>query len=442
MRTRRPAVLLGVLCLSIWGAGYAKELPTGSPADVGMSAEKLAGVNRAVQGLVDDRKVAGAVVVVARKGKIVLFETFGMMDKGANKPMRKNTIFRIYSMTKPVTSVAAMMLYERGRLKLDEPVSKYVPEFKGLKVYDESGEYADQTRQMTVRDLMRHTSGLTYGFFGNTAVDRMYRDKNIFDWDGSLQDMITKLGDVPLLYQPGTRWHYSVSTDVLGHIVEKVSGQSLDKFFRRMIFKPLGMKDTAFYVPPKKVERFAVCYGPDAGGGLRVVDEPSESRYIKKPNLFSGGGGLVSTARDYTRFCQMLLNKGQLDGKRLLRPETVEMMTSNQLPPGVTRGNDEGFGLGFSVRLRDGRFPEGEFGWGGMASTHFWISPKDKLVVVALSQRIPYSDQLQNAIKPIIYDSITGAASIVEPGLDFRTAAAAIWALPPIISWPGRLHGR
>ena len=414
MKTTRLIQVITVICLIIYCGGFAKELPVTSAKDVGMSPEGVARVKPAVQALVDDEKIAGATVIVARRGNIVFFETFGMMDKEAKKPMRKNAIFRIYSMTKPITSVAAMMLYEEGKLKLDEPVSGYIPEFKGLKVYVESGKHEAQVREMTVRDLLRHTSGLTYGFFGNTPVDKMYREKKVFGQQSNLEDMTDKLGGIPLLYQPGTKWHYSVSTDVLGYLVQKISGQTLEKFFRRRIFKPLGMKDTAFHVAGKKAGRFAVCYGPKADGGLMVVDNPANSRYLKKPQLLSGGGGLVSTARDYMRFCQMLLNKGQLDGKRLLRAETVEMMTRNQLPEGVNRGNDGGFGLGFSVRTKDGKLPKGEYGWGGMASTHFWISPRDELAVVALSQRIPYSAQLENAIKSIIYNSITNTSAIFE----------------------------
>ncbi len=401
MKTTRPMLIVTLLCFVLSCVGYAGELSVASPKDVGMSAEKLAGVKTAVQGLVDDKKVAGATVVVARKGKIAFFETFGMMDIEAEKPMAKNAILRFYSMSKPITSVALMMLYEEGKIKLDEAVSKYAPQLKGLKVYAESGN-EDAKRPMTVRDLLRHTSGLTYGFFGNTAVDKMYREKATLGGDGDLEDMADKLGEIPLLYQPGTRWHYSVSTDVLGYLVEKVSGRPLDKFFRQRIFRPLGMKDTAFHVPAKKVDRFAVCYS----FGLSVSDDPAKSRYLKKPAMRSGGGGLVSTAPDYLRFCQMLLNKGQLDGKRLLRTETVEMMTKNQLPEGVTRDDSGGFGLGFSVRTEDGKFPKGEYGWGGMASTHFCISPKHDLIVIALSQRMPFSGQLENAVKPIIYDSI------------------------------------
>jgi CubicO group peptidase (beta-lactamase class C family) len=411
MKTTLQTLIIIALSLIISCVGHASELPITSPEDVGMSTEKLAQVKPAVQALVDKEKIAGASVIVARKGKIVLFETFGMMDTEAKKTLEKDTIFRFYSMTKPITSVAVMMLYEEGKLNLDDPVSKYIPELKGLKVYAESGKHEDQVREISIRDLLRHTSGLTYGFFGNTPVDKMYRAKSVFDWDSSLQDMINKLSEIPLLYQPGTKWHYSVSTDVLGYLVQKISGQSLDKFFRKRIFKPLKMKDTAFSIPAKKTERFAACYGPKLSGGLNIVDNPAKSRYLKKPSLFSGGGGLVSTARDYLRFCQMLLNKGLLDGKRLLRTETVEMITTNQLPDSVRRGKDGGFGLGFSVRLKDGQFPEGEYGWGGAASTHFWISPKDELIVIALSQYMPFSARLENTVKPIVYDSILNSKS-------------------------------
>ncbi|NQT03428.1 MAG: beta-lactamase family protein [Planctomycetes bacterium] len=406
MKITRKTRIVIVLSLVLSYLSFARELPITSPEDVRMSSEKLSRTKSSVQALIDNEKIAGASIIVARKGKIVLFETFGMMDQKAKKPMQPDTIFRIYSMSKPITSVAAMMLYEQGKLKLDDPISKHIPEFKGLKVYSESGKHDDQVHQMSIRDLLRHTSGLTYGYFGNTAVDKMYMARSVLKRKSSLQDMINKLSEIPLLHQPATKWHYSVSTDVLGYLVQKISGQPLDEFFRQKIFEPLDMKDTAFYVPNEKVNRFAACYGPKQNGGLKIVDEPTESRYLIRANLFSGGGGLVSTARDYLRFSQMLLNKGQLDGRRLLRSETVEMMTSNQLPDSVKRGEGEGFGLGFSVRLRDGRFPQGEYGWGGAASTHFWISPKNELIVIALSQYIPFSSQLQNAVKSIIYDSI------------------------------------
>jgi CubicO group peptidase (beta-lactamase class C family) len=406
MKITRNTRIAIVLSLVLSQFSFAGELLITSPENVGMSSEKLARTKSSVQALIDDEKIAGASIIVARKGKIAMFEIFGMMDQKAKKAMRPDTIFRIYSMTKPITSVAVMMLYEQGKLKPDDPISKYIPEFNGLKVYSESGSHEDQVNQMSVRDLLRHTSGLTYGYFGNTAVDKMYMSRSVLKQKSSLQEMINKLSEIPLLHQPRTKWHYSVSTDVLGYLVQKVSAQPLNEFLRQNIFEPLDMKDTAFYVPKEKVNRFAACYGPKQNGGIRIIDDPAKSQYLTQPLLLSGGGGLVSTARDYLRFSQMLLNKGQLDGKRLLRSETVEMMTSNQLPDSVKRGENEGFGLGFSVRLKDGRFPQGEYGWGGAASTHFWISPKDELIVIALSQYMPFSSQLQNAVKSIIYESI------------------------------------
>jgi len=394
-----------LLSLVLAGLGYAGPLSVTAPRDVGMSPEKLERVSTAVQDLVDRDKIAGASVLVARQGQVVFFETTGMMDREAGRPVAEDTIFRFYSMTKPVTSVALMMLVEQGKIKLDDPVSQYSPVFKGLKVYDASGAPVAPERETTVRDLLRHTSGLTYGFFGNTPVDQLYRKAGVLDRDTSLDEMARKLGEIPLLYQPGTRWHYSVSTDVLGHLVEKVSGETLDVYFQTRIFAPLNMKDTAFYVPAEKVDRFAVCYGPKSDGGLRISDTPHKSDFLKKPGLLSGGGGLVSTMGDYLQFCLMLLNGGELDGRRLLRAETVEMMTRNQLPPS-TSWNGQGFGLGFSVQTSEGKYGAGEYGWGGAASTHFWIHPQQELIVIALSQRMPFSGQLQNAIKTLVYESI------------------------------------
>ncbi|MCK4958642.1 MAG: beta-lactamase family protein [Planctomycetes bacterium] len=405
MRTYFLLLSAGFVFLACSCPGFAVELSVSSPEDVGLSSEKLAVATSSVQALIDNEKITGASIIVARKGKIALFETLGMMDRKAEKPMRPDTIFRIYSMTKPVTSVAVMMLYEQNKLKLDDPVSKYIPQFKELKVYAKSGKHDSQVHRMSVRDLLRHTSGLTYGFFGNTAVDKMYRSSNVLGRKSSLEDMINKLSKIPLLHQPRTKWHYSVSTDVLGYLVQEVSGQSLDEFFSRNIFEPLDMTDTAFYVPKEKTDRLAASYSPKGGGGLKLVDDPAKSQYLTEPGLFSGGGGLVSTARDYLRFSQMLLNKGQLDGKRLLRSKTVEMMTTDQLPDSVKRTRGEGFGLGFYVQPDSGKFPQGEYGWGGAASTHFWISPKDDLIVIALSQHQPFSSQLQKAVKSTIYDS-------------------------------------
>jgi CubicO group peptidase (beta-lactamase class C family) len=321
--------------------------------------------------------------------------------------MKADTIFRIYSMSKPITTVAAMMLFEENKLGLDDPVSKYIPEMKNLRVYvGPKDETVPALREITIRDLMRHTAGFTYGAFSDTPVDHMYRQQKVLDRNMPLQEFVAKLAKIPLVYQPGTRFHYSVAVDVLGRVVEVVSGKTLDVFFNERIFKPLDMVDTAFYVPASKVDRFATNYGP----GLVMIDDPSKSPYLKPPKFFSGGGGLVSTARDYARFCQMMLDGGTLEGTRLLQSETVQMMTRNQLPShalpmampaGAPTDKGLGFGLGFAVRMaadpKNPASPAGEYFWGGAASTGFSICPKNDTVVVALTQFMPYKPTLSEA---------------------------------------------
>jgi len=402
----------------------AAELPTAKPEEVGLSSAKLRQAHAAVRQLIKDRQVAGAITLVARHGKIAFFEAQGVRDVATGKPMTKDTICRFYSMTKPVTTVAAMMLWEEGRFKLDDPLSKYLPEFKEVKVYD-SGKGDDMKlvaarRPVTVRDLMRHTSGLTYGVFSNSPVDELYRKNQVFGPNNTLPAMVEKLGRLPLLYQPGTRFHYGVSTDVLGRLVEVLSKKSLDEFFQERIFKPLDMKDTGFSVPADKQDRFAATHGRKDKGQLIVTDAPAKSSFLKKPVFLSGGGGLVSTARDYARFCQMLLGGGQLDGRRILKAKTVALMTKNQLPDeampltilGVRR-EGVGFGLGFSVRVAASKTDPGsrvgEYGWGGAASTHFWISPKEDLFVIALQQFMPFDTTLQTKLKPLIAAAIQDA---------------------------------
>jgi len=420
MRLFKRIALCSVLtcCLPAILVGY--DLPTANPDQVGLSAEKLTETRVALQKLIEEERIAGGIVVVARRGKVAQFETCGLMDIEDKMPMKRDTIFRIYSMSKPITTVAAMILFEEGKIKLDDPVSEYIPHFKGSKVVtDPDSEHITTVpakREITIRDLMRHTSGLTYGVFGNTNVDKLYRRNiQLSENETTLENMTKKLARIPLLYQPGTKWHYSVSTDVLGRVVEAASDQNLDTFFTKRIFEPLGMKDTAFYVPAGKIDRFATNYGPDPQGGLRPIDEPETTRYAKKPTFLSGGGGLVSTASDYMRFCLMLLNNGKLGDTRLLKGRTVRMMTRNQLPKGAYpigsgRRVGTGFGLGFSVRVEKNREAPasriGEYGWGGMASTHFWISPRDEIAVVVLTQHIPYSSRAENAIKPVVYDAI------------------------------------
>ena len=411
-------LLFSALVLGTGGFVSAGELPTAKPAEVGLDADKIQQARDAVKALIDKKEMAGAVVAVARKGKVVMFEALGEMEAGSGKAMRPDAIVRIYSMTKPITTVAAMILVEEGKVGLDDPVSKYLPEFKSLRVHAGKGdETVEAMREPTVRDLTRHTSGLTYGVFGNSPVDQLYKKAGVLARGDSLQDMVTKLGKVPLMHQPGTRWHYSVSTDVLGRVVEVASGKALDEVFADRIFKPLDMKDTAFSVPDDKLDRFAANHGLDKKKTLTATETAEKSRYRAKPKMLSGGGGLVGTARDYLRFCQMLLNGGDLDGVRLLKKETIAEMTKNQLPEEAMKAKNggkadvgDGFGLGFGVRVgKDDPSRAsfvGEYNWGGAASTHFWIAPRQELIVVALEQFMPNRPKLLVAVKPLIYQAV------------------------------------
>ena len=377
-----------------------KGLPMDTPEQMGLSAEGIARVDPAVQKFIDEKQLAGAVTIVARRGKVVQFEAYGMMD--AEKKMQKDTIFRIASMNKAITSVAAMMLYEEGKLELDAPVSKYIPFFKELKVAEdpdaEEITLVEAKREIIVRDLLRHTSG----------VNRPVPDLQNY----SLQGMVEQLRNKPLLYQPGTEWRYSFAHEVVCRLIEVVSGQTYDEFLAERIFRPLGMKDTDFYVPAEKLHRLAAVYGP----GLKIRD-PKQGFWgwdFKQSLKVTPIGGIVSTAADYMRFCLMLSGKGELDGKRFLKAETVEMMTRNQLPEGLTAGSGflspegRGFGLGFAVRVRKiDSVPEpvGEYGWYGGAGTAFCISPRDELVVITLSQQMPMQP-LSRAVKSIVYGAI------------------------------------
>lgn len=403
-----------------------------APHEVGLSADRLARLSAIAQEFIDDKQLAGAVTVVARRGRIAHLEAYGMMDIEANKPMQKDTIFRIYSMTKPIAAAAVMLLCEEGKLQLDASASTYLPELGGLKVAAaadaETLTLVEADRDMTVIDLMRHTSGLPGAaryMAGQTAVDKRYREENLhLLHECNLQEMVERLGRIPLLYQPGTKWHYSIAADVLGRLIEVVSRQPFDVFLTERIFQPLGMVDTGFYVPPEKINRFAGMYGPAHGGGLQTIDAPeggtghvSETSFRKKPKFLSAGGGLVSTAADFARFCLMLSCKGVLAGKRLMKTESVELMTRNHLPAHLIpldkkpdkRYAGLGFGLGVSVRVQQTDWipasQVGEYGWIGGASTEFWISPRDELVSITLAQHIPFSE-LSERIKPLVYAAI------------------------------------
>jgi CubicO group peptidase (beta-lactamase class C family) len=350
---RLVILTLVFFCLSSYA--IAQVLPTTAPEDVGMSSERLDRINPNMQKYVDEGKLSGVLTMVARRGKIVHLETFGKMDIAKNKPLTENTIFRIYSMSKPITSIAVMILYEEGHFHLDAPVSKFIPEFKELKVYKRKTrngmELEDFDRPMTIRNLLTHTAGLSYGW-GDRYVDKMYEEAKIFEAGTTLKQMIQKLGKIPLVHQPGTKWEYSVAVDVLGYLVEVISGMPFEQFLSDRLFKPLGMVDTGFSVPKDKRDRFAELYRPtEEKDGIEVVKQSplGDGSYRFFP---SGGGGLVSTASDYMRFCQMLLNGGELDGVRILGRKTVDLIRSNHVPDEVEANNDHsGFGLGFAVEM-------------------------------------------------------------------------------------------
>ncbi len=405
---------------------------TAAPHEVGLSKKQLEHISDTAQKFIDEDRLAGAITVVARRGKVAHFEAFGMMDIETNKPMRKDTIFRIYSMTKPIAAAAVMMLCEEGKLQLDAPASVYLPELGGLKVAKDPDAgtltLVEADREITVQDLMQHTAGLPGAaryMAGQTAVDKYYRKAGLHRLHAcNLQEMVQRLGKIPLLYQPGSKWHYSIAADVLGRLIEVASGQSFDVFLADQIFQPLGMHDTGFYVPEEKIDRFSGMYGPKPGGGLQAIDAPeggtghvSKTSFKQKPKFLSAGGGLVSTAADFTRFCLMLSGKGELAGKRLMKVESVELMTRNHLPDHLipldkkpeARYTGLGFGLGVSVRVKQTDWiptsQVGEYGWIGGTSTEFWISPGDELIAITLAQHIPFSE-LSEKIKPLAYAAI------------------------------------
>ena len=399
------------------------------PERVGLCAKRLARIGPHFQKYIDDGKLSGVLTLVARKGQLAWLDVRGAMDIDKGNALAPDSIFRIYSMTKPVTSVAAMMLYEEGRFQLDDPIGRYLPAFGEMRVFTGGTARKPETvaaeRPITFRDLFTHTSGLTYGFMGTSPVDAMYR-LNALDsgtTELSTAEFMQQLAQIPLQFQPGTRWNYSMSTDVLGHLVEVIAGQSLDDFFRTRIFSTLGMGDTGFHVPAAQASRLTTNYSKRKDGSLQVADAPASSRYLKQRKFLSGGGGLVSTAADYLRFCQMLLNRGELNGARLLGRKTVDFMTRNHLPSGgdltsmgqpvfsETSYDGIGFGLGFSVMLDPSRAQvmgtAGEYAWGGMASTMFWIDPQEELIGMLLTQLMPSSSYpLRREMKVLSYQAL------------------------------------
>ena len=403
-----------------------------NPAAAGMCGDRLERVSRHLGSrFITPGKISGALPVVYRKGHLAYARTLGQMDIERDKAVQLDTIFRIYSMTKPITSIALMMLYEEGCFQLQDEVRRYIPQFAKLRVY-RSGVYPNfQTapcdRHMTIRDLMTHMSGLTYDFMSRTNVDHAYRRTKVGRQveSDTLADMMDTLAELPLEFSPGTAWNYSVSTDVCGRLVEILSGQSLDEFFAERIFAPLGMRDTGFIVPPEKIDRFAANYVRGPNKQLVLEDDPQTSVYTRQRTLLSGGGGLVSTASDYLQFSRMLLGNGEVDGVRLVGRKTIELMTANHLPNNEdltqwaqgsfseTSNEGYGFGLGFSVNLGAGATATagsaGEYAWGGAASTIFWVDPVEDMVVVFMTQFMPsatfnFRGQLKSLIYPAIID--------------------------------------
>ncbi len=386
---------------------------TANPEDFGMNAERLEKIpGYFAHRYLNNNKLPCMATLVSRGGSVVHEAYRGNSVLGGDQPIGPETIFRIYSMTKPVTSLAAMMLFEEGDLRLDHPVSRYIPEFADTKVWAggsmDGPELKVPEREIDIRDLFTHTSGLTYGFLFQHPVDAMYREHKIARPDETLEEMCKRLAGLPLVFSPGTRWNYGHSTDVLGRVIEVISGQPLDVFLQERIFTPLGMEDTGFYVPEAKWPRLMACYSRDpASGEVSLSDGAgAESRaYRSRPIMLNGGGGLVSTLRDYHRFCLCLLNGGSLGDARLISPKTWEFMAQNHLPGGASiksmgdktfseaRMEGNGFGLGGSViidvaeTLQPGS--EGNFSWGGLANTFFWIDPTEELIAIQMTQMIP-----------------------------------------------------
>lgn len=413
-------------------ARHSIDMTVVKPETVGFSSERLERLHALMQETVDKEELAGVVTLLARHGKVVDYRTYGKRDLANGAPMTKDTIFRDYSMTKPVTGVAMMILFEEGKWLPNDAIAKYIPEFAHLKVYagqneDGSMKLVDPDHPPTMRELMSHTAGFTYGFFGNTPVDKMVRDAKVFD-SGNLQGMIDKLAKIPLLYQPGQGWTYSLSMDIEGYIVEKLSGQSLPDFMGQHIFTPLDMKDAGFYVPADKRSRFATNYWWDPKANT-VSAQPqgfvSPHEYDEQPTEPSGGGGVVSTIEDYYRFAQMLANGGELDGKRILSPATIKLMTTNHVPePLLTKGFGigaqqirPGFGYGYNCAVeydpQQANLPDGKgtFLWDGAAGTWFWVDPTNDIVFIGMIQRMSGgSPNVQYLSRSIVYGALVDPA--------------------------------
>jgi CubicO group peptidase (beta-lactamase class C family) len=402
------ALVISATC----AATSAHDVRVSRAESVGMSTERLQNIGVGMRRLIDEDKIPGTVTLVARRGKVVHFEANGARDVAAGLPMETDTIFRLYSQSKPVTGAAVMMLFEEGHFLLTDPVAKYLPEFADMQVYDGNGGTTPAKTPITIQQLLTHTSGLTYDFFPS-PIGQMYQKAGVLGSapgspHESLEAWTKALAELPLVAQPGTAWNYSVGMDVLGRLIEVVSGQSFRDFLKTRIFDPLDMPDTDFYVPADKVDRFATNYSPKPGGGMVVADDPSVSPYLRLPAIEMGGSGLVGTVGDYLHFAQMLANKGEFNGTRLLGRKTVEFMTSNHLTPefpddplsslySMMGGGGRAWGLGFGITGYVVTNPataglplsKGTYSWGGAATTHFWVDHEEELVGIVHTQLLP-----------------------------------------------------
>jgi CubicO group peptidase (beta-lactamase class C family) len=425
---RKPVAYFAslLIALSLSTLSYSDSLPTAVPEDVGLSTVKLQYLDRAMQGVINQGQVVGAVTLVARHGKIAHYKAYGRMSLEPSKPMQKDALFRIYSMTKPITCAALLKLYEQGYFQLYYPVEGYIPAFKDTKVFDGLDgngkmKLVEQKRKVSILDMFRHTSGLSYGAFSDTPVDMAYREANINYFKEPLQSLIERLAKIPLLYQPGTRWHYSYSNDVLAYIAERLSGMSFGDYLQKEIFAPLGMVDTSFGLSGDKLSRYTTMYGPagreSTGGKMGVLESPDKSEYLLAARYQAGGVGLISTVADYYRFAQMLLNKGEYNGNRILGKKTVELLSSNHLPPelmpimiGPMPLPGVGFGLGVSVVVDPVATASlgsvGQFGWGGYATTTVIIDPVEDMVMVYMAQFLPMNGALTEQFRTLVYQSI------------------------------------
>ena len=377
------------LLVGIVGLMAAACTTTNKPAEnvAGISGDSLNVAAALMQHYVDSGKLAGISVMVIRNSETAMQKTFGFADMQNKIPVDDKTIFRIFSMTKPITTVALMTLYDEGKFKLDDKVADFIPGFAGTKVYNaETKTLEPQATPMTIRHLLTHTSGLTYGWDQKSYVDSLYRVSGASGWDATLAEKVKILTAIPLKHQPGTKYEYSVSIDVAGYLVEVISGKPLDVYMKEKIFGPLKMVDTDFFVPEEKHSRLALLYNQGENGTLKGPDDPANDNFKKPAILFSGGGGLVSTIGDYSRFAGMLLNGGEFDGVRILSDSTVALIMANQLPAGVDYENGGSYGLGGSVN------PEkGHYGWSGAASTHFVVDKKNNMIIIAMTQYMPFN---------------------------------------------------